>query len=530
MEIELLKKALKREKLARKEAESILEKKSLELYNANLRLQEVITNTNLFPEENPNPVMRCSGHKYDLIYANKHGKEITSFLNSSSSRIAKENFTRELSFSFEKGTPNQFDMAIENKTMRFSIVPFPLKNYINIYAADITDIKATEVRMQNITATLKQAQQLARMGSWELDIASNHMSWSKELFHVLQVDPEKFIPSHENYLNLLHPEDKQIGSNAFNNAIKDKEEYVLTQRRIFDNKEDIYLECRGQIDLGKDGEVKRLYGICLDVSDKVKAQHAKEDFTKELEVKVKVRTKELEESLEREKEMGLLKTSFVSMASHQFRTPLAVIQSNTELLEIYTSKSEKKELEKYKKVTDRIILAISNMTELMDEVLILGKLTSRNIHYRPKYIDLVELLEGLIIQFNSIQKDDRLLDFEIKGIPYQIFLDSKLLSHALENLISNAFKYSVKRKNPKLQLVFKPQELSIIVQDYGLGIPSEEIENLFQPFFRAENVTEIRGTGLGLSIAKEYIEINKGEIEAKSTLREGSCFEIKFKY
>ncbi|MFB0925269.1 MAG: HAMP domain-containing sensor histidine kinase, partial [Vicingaceae bacterium] len=262
----------------------------------------------------------------------------------------------------------------------------------------------------------------------------------------------------------------------------------------------------------------------------VKAQHAKEDFTKELEVKVKVRTKELEESLEREKEMGLLKTSFVSMASHQFRTPLAVIQSNTELLEIYTSKSEKKELEKYKKVTDRIILAISNMTELMDEVLILGKLTSRNIHYRPKYIDLVELLEGLIIQFNSIQKDDRLLDFEIKGIPYQIFLDSKLLSHALENLISNAFKYSVKRKNPKLQLVFKPQELSIIVQDYGLGIPSEEIENLFQPFFRAENVTEIRGTGLGLSIAKEYSEINKGEIEAKSTLREGSCFEIKFKY
>ena len=170
------------------------------------------------------------------------------------------------------------------------------------------------------------------------------------------------------------------------------------------------------------------------------------------------------------------------------------------------------------------------MTGLMDDVLILGKITSGYIQYNPQEVDLIEFLKPLIKQFNSIQKDGRSLNFEIKGIPSKIFLDSKLLSHALENLISNAFKYSVKRKNPKLQLVFKPQELSIIVQDYGLGIPSEEIENLFQPFFRAENVTEIRGTGLGLSIAKEYIEINKGEIEAKSTLREGSCFEIKFKY
>ena len=106
MEIGLLEKALKRQKLARKEAESLLERKSLELYNANLRLQEVITNTNLFPEENPNPVMRCSGHTYDLMYANKHGKEINMFLNSYTGRRVKEKFTQELSLSFEKGIHN----------------------------------------------------------------------------------------------------------------------------------------------------------------------------------------------------------------------------------------------------------------------------------------------------------------------------------------------------------------------------------------------------------------------------------------
>jgi signal transduction histidine kinase len=99
----------------------------------------------------------------------------------------------------------------------------------------------------------------------------------------------------------------------------------------------------------------------------------------------------------------------------------------------------------------------------------------------------------------------------------------------LENLISNAFKYSIGKSNPLLKVTFKPKELSIIVKDYGIGVPKAEIPSLFQPFFRAKNVTEIKGTGLGLSIAKEYFEINKGQIEVKSKLGKGSCFEMKFK-
>jgi len=529
MNLELLEKARKREVNARKAAEQLLESKSIELYNANMRLQEVITNTNLFPEENPNPVMRYSGLKYDLMYGNKHGREINLFLNNSSSRKAKEIFTQELSFSFEKGIPNQFDMAIENKTMRFFIVPFPSKNYINIYASDITDIKATEVRLQNITATLIQAQQLARMGSWELDIASNHMFWSKELFDVLQVDPEKFIPSHENYINLFHPDDKQIINDTFNNAIKDKKDYVLTQRRILDNGENIYLECRGQIDLGKDGELSRLYGVLMDISDKVIAQQVKEDFTKELEVKVKVRTKELEESLAREKELGKLKSSFVAVASHQFRTPLAVIQSNAELLEMLNNTGVKQEPEKYAKVTSRITAAIANMTDLMDDVLTLGKLTSGSVRCTPEDIDLVDFCKKMAEEFNLMQQDGRVLDFVTAGEAYKVQLDPKLLNHSLTNLISNAFKYSKGKESPQLSIQFKPTEVVLSVRDYGLGIPEEQHLHLFEPFFRADNVTDIQGTGLGLSIAKEYIEVNKGILSATSILGEGSCFEITFK-
>ena len=238
---------------------------------------------------------------------------------------------------------------------------------------------------------------------------------------------------------------------------------------------------------------------------------------------------ELDYSLSKEKELGQLKTSFVSIASHQFRTPLAVIQSNTELLEMLNDMDVKQEPEKYKKITNRIIGAISKMTDLMDEVLVLGKLTSGNIHYKPEDLDLVEFSNVLIQQFNSIQKDGRTLDVIINSVPYTVWLDPKLLGHALTNLISNAFKYSVGKENPELCIHFKPTEVVLSIKDYGLGIPEEEQLHLFEPFFRAVNVTEIQGTGLGLSIAKEYVEVNKGQITAASVLGEGSCFAITFK-
>ena len=233
--------------------------------------------------------------------------------------------------------------------------------------------------------------------------------------------------------------------------------------------------------------------------------------------------------LEREKELGLLQASFVSTASHQFRTPLAVIQSNTELLLMLIGSIDNQEVEKYAKVTNRISSAISKMTDLMDEVLVLGKLTSGNVNSAPEELYLVEFCNVLVQQFNSIQEDGRILELEIVGEPYIVNLDSKLLEHTLSNLISNAFKYSLGKDNPELRIHFNSKELILSVRDYGIGIPEEEQLNLFEPFFRADNAAEIKGTGLGLSIAKEYVEINKGTISVKSIEGKGSCFEITFK-
>jgi PAS domain S-box-containing protein len=271
-----------------------------------------------------------------------------------------------------------------------------------------------------------------------------------------------------------------------------------------------------------DGKIVGVLGVGQDIT-------ILNEYKENLESKVKERTHELEDSLEREKELGLLKTSFVSTASHQFRTPLTAIQSNAELLEMFARLSGKEEEKKYKEVTRRITGEIAKMTELMDYVLILGKLTSGNVHYSTHDVDLVDFCKKLAKEFDGIQSNGRGINVRINGKPYNVHLDPKLLTHSLSNLISNAFKYSVGKDNPELTIHFKPKEFVLSIKDYGIGIPKGELKKLFQPFFRAENVIDIKGTGLGLSIAKEYIEINKGHIEAQSILGEGSCFEIKFK-
>ena len=337
------------------------------------------------------------------------------------------------------------------------------------------------------------------------------------------------------WLDMIHPDDikrvKKEGESLFTDGIT-----VLEYRIITPDKEIKWISSTTKILKSTNGTPFLMTGIAQDITARKNAQEQLNNLNNSLEEKVKERTIELTNSesklklsLAKEKELGQLKSSFISVASHQFRTPLAIIQSNTELIDMLNNAEGKKEQEKYTKVPSRITAAISKMTDLIDDVLVLGKLTSGNIHYDPEDTDLRVFCEKLAKEFNLIQQDDRILELKIVGEPHNVKLDATLLEHAMSNIISNAFKYSVSKDNPQLTICFKPSEVVLSVKDYGIGIPEDEQINLFQPFFRADNAIEIKGTGLGLSIAKEYVEVNQGKIQCKSILGEGSCFEITFK-
>jgi signal transduction histidine kinase len=523
MEVELLKKALIREKKARKEAESILEKKSLELYNTNEQLKEALENTNLFPEQNPNAVMRYSKHTKDLIYTNKQGNKISLFLNKASNSKLKEKFIQELNFSFKKGSVYQFDLQINDKTLRFFAIYILSKKYLNIYTADISDLKETEVQMQNITKRLKQAQQVAKMGSWELDLITNTMVWSEDLFHILHVDSEKFIPSHENYINLLHPDDHKLANEAFEKAINQKEGYILTQRLIFDDRKDIYIECRGKVSLEKNGNVTRLYGICIDVTEKTESLKAKENFTKNLEIKVNERTKELKESLEREKELSILKSSFVAMASHEFRTPLASISAASDVILNYFDKLSKEDINKRLiKIKNEVI----DMTSMLEDILIIGKSDVQKLDYNPEVLDIIPLIKHIILEYQLSESKSRPLTYKISLPLIMANIDKKWIKHIVINLLSNALKYSEEDTPIEISIAKDKTGVVFDFKDYGIGISKKDINLLFEPFHRGENVGEISGTGLGLAVLQKAVELHKGKIEIESEINIGSNFKV----
>lgn len=281
------------------------------------------------------------------------------------------------------------------------------------------------------------------------------------------------------------------------------------------------------------GFITGISGILRDISAQKQAVEMKEAYLKQLEVMVEERTKELHEanaeladSLEREKELGRMKSGFVSIASHQFRTPLAVIQASLGVLEMQKAEMSENLRARFERVFLRVREHIERMTNLMDEVLVLGKVSSGSIQPVFAPTNLVIMCQNLINSYAQIQTDGRRMDMKVQGAEKLLELDEKLMEQAISNLISNAFKYSEGARDPNMLIRFDKGQVELSVIDHGIGIPKKELEQIFEPFYRASNALDKSGTGLGSAIAKEYVELNKGRLEVKSHLNRGTEFKI----
>ncbi|MEQ8910148.1 MAG: PAS domain S-box protein [Vicingaceae bacterium] len=285
----------------------------------------------------------------------------------------------------------------------------------------------------------------------------------------------------------------------------------------------------------KAGVVTDILMIIRDITKVKEAEILLRDMNKQLEEKVKERTKQLEstkkdleEAYQKEKKLSEMKSQFVATASHQFRTPLTVIQSSMGLLDLYLQKNGSPELQKkYEVVANRVTTEIERMTELMDDVLVLGKKDNGKLDVNLNEIDPLEVIEKLVHRFNQIQNGARQIEFKVEGEKRRVKTDTKVLENILANLISNAFKYSENSlKNPTLECRFNPDDIEMVVTDYGIGIPEKDKEQIFEPFFRSENVKDINGTGLGMAIVKTYTELINSSIELNSEEGQGTSFTL----
>ncbi|MBP7642830.1 MAG: PAS domain-containing sensor histidine kinase, partial [Saprospiraceae bacterium] len=230
--------------------------------------------------------------------------------------------------------------------------------------------------------------------------------------------------------------------------------------------------------------------------------------------------KELKIALEKEKEFGDLKSRFVSMASHEFRTPLATILSSASLIQRYEQSDQQTSRLKH---VERIKSAVNNLTGILNDFLSLSKLEEGKLTANFSLINVPEIVQSAIDDLKGILKPDQKFIVSVTGKPILILSDPQLLKNILFNLFSNAIKYS--DDAIMVRIAFNDRML-IEVQDFGIGIPENDQKHLFDRFFRASNVSNIQGTGLGLHIIKQYLSLIEGEISIVSEYHKGTTFTI----
>jgi PAS domain S-box-containing protein len=234
---------------------------------------------------------------------------------------------------------------------------------------------------------------------------------------------------------------------------------------------------------------------------------------------------EIREALERQKALNELRSRFVAMTSHEFRTPLAAILSAEELLRHYGDRLPQPERIE---VLDSIASGVQRMSRMMDRVLLLGKADAGMLDFQPQRIELAPLCRQFVDEARAQQPGDvREVKLELGDDVGEGAYDEKLLRHIFSNLLSNALKYSPGGGEVRFKVRRDDDATVFEVADQGIGIPADEIPHLFESFHRASNVGAIQGTGLGLAIVKNAVEMHGGTIEVASNLGEGTAFTVR---
>lgn len=256
----------------------------------------------------------------------------------------------------------------------------------------------------------------------------------------------------------------------------------------------------------------------------------------QLEVKVEERTlilkealqkleqsqKELHDALDKEKQLSEIKSRFVSIASHEFRTPLSTVLSSASLLSKYTITEQQDKRDRH---VEKIKDAVRNLNDILDDFLSLGKLEENKVEMQPVLFNIEDFMEEVLEEMKPQEKAGQQIVFRCEGAPV-VYSDKRLLKNIIINLLANAIKFSSENTLIDIRNTTYPSYFEISITDNGIGISEEDQQQLFSSFFRGKNAVNIQGTGLGLHIIKRYADILKGTIRIKSTLGKGTTVTI----
>jgi len=403
-----------------------------------------------------------------------------------------------------------------------------------LIAAVITDItarKQMENQLRLNEASMNVAQQIAHLGSWELELSSGKLSWSDEVFRIFGQTQEHFLPDYNSFMAGIHAEDRGEVMAALNFAAQTQTLLSIEHRVVQPNGAERVVQERGEVFSNRFGEPQKMVGTMLDITESKRIQKQLLDYKDGLEVMVAKRTEELTLATKEAERANQAKSDFLANISHELRTPLHGILSFAEKGIRKSTQLSPEKLQRYFEVIEG---SGQRLLRLLDNLLDLSKLEAGKMDFAFAEGDLVDLvwqihqeMEGMIL--------DKNIQFVLDPPPNHTwgFFDPCRIGQVLSNLFSNAIKFSDPGKTLRVRIIDEELEgkpaFRLDVLDQGIGIPETELEGIFDKFAQSSKTDQkAGGTGLGLAICREIIEGHQGKIWAEIWPEGGTKMTILF--
>jgi PAS domain S-box-containing protein len=377
---------------------------------------------------------------------------------------------------------------------------------------DITEQKNAEEQIKLSEKRLQEAQRIAHVGSWELNLTTNKLEWSDEIYRIFEIDRNKFEASYDGFLNLIHPDDRNMVNEAYSNSLKDKTQYDIIHRLKFEDGKIKFVHEHCETFYDNDGNALRSLGTVQDITKSKLIEEEIKTLNEELEKRVEERTGQL---MAANKELE----AFSYSVSHDLRAPLRAIDGFSRILqEDYADKID----EEGKRVCSVISENAQKMGKLIDDLLSFSRISRSDM--RVSFINMTNLVNHIYQELTDLQTREK-IDFRVDELE-DTAADPTLIKQVWLNLISNAIKYSSKNEQITISVssIISNNKIVYSIKDNGAGFNMKYIQKLFGVFQRLHSSKEFEGTGVGLAIVKRIIYRHGGDVWAEGEINKGATF------
>ena len=372
---------------------------------------------------------------------------------------------------------------------------------------------------------LNEAQRLAHLGSWELDLVANRLEWSPEIYRIFELDPGHFGASYEAFLNAIHPDDRAAVNQAYTDALATRAPYEISHRLRMPDGRIKYVHERCETFYADDGRPLRSLGTVQDITRQHLAEQELTRYRHSLEEQVAARTRELVVARDAAEAANRAKSVFLANMSHELRTPLNAILGFAQIME-----RERDLPDEQRHNLEAINRSGRHLLALINDVLEISRIEAGRTTLQARPFDLDDTL-ATVEEMTRVRAMAKGLDFNVArsdGVPCCVEGDAERLRQVLLNLLSNALKFTPAGEVGLRIEAAGPDRLRFEVSDQGPGIAPEQQARIFEPFYQtAEGAATGEGAGLGLAISREYVRLMGGELTVVSQPGAGSLFRFE---